>query len=902
MRQLILTTCLTMLGFTSLAGTFTSHSDGEWNDGASVWTIVGDADGIPDYDDDVIITGGTVVDWGLSSSSNFCRSLTVDGTINGPGNSTFSIRITGDYTNNGIETGSGIYTFMAATSTISGAGTWSSQAIWNFLGFGGGIIESDVTVTKNFWTRIYNGADVTNRGNLTVGNVIAYAGSSVFTNEGTLTLTRDNFMTTGSFDCSFVGNTVDIEWNPGTTSQNVPNPSNGSYYNLIYSSTNFHQRASADITVVNDFTMENNSLPNMNGFDLFVGGDMSDGGATFFNWNTLNFNGTTQSFTRTAGGTENFDIPVIVEATSDLTINSDIRVTDLTIDGSLDVTASDNSITLLGDWTNNGTFIPNTGTVFLEGTGLQTISGSGTDFFAIDQDNSAGVTVASGNVNMFGRLRLNDGSFASNGFLNLRSDGVNQGMIGILCSSCAVTGTVHMEQVIAAGAADFRDLSYPFASGGTLAMWDDDMIISCPSCGDGCAYGNGCYVSIKTFDANTQTYQDITGMGQSFGNTTGYEAFLGDNLNTYSGGTIDVSGTVNGAAKIQFIVPVEWSLIGNPYASTITFDAVTTAAGIDNFFYVYDQTIGGYAFYEQGGSTTGAVDAAGDIAPMQGFWIFANTGTTSFNRRVEFLQTSKRNNLTPIVKSQALELAQRIPLILENKSNGSKSKTALNLCSIAYSDKDTLDVMNFRGPNHSIKPRIQPIMWFNVDNQEIRSNYVPFNGDLRREFNLSFNTPVAGRFTIESENLGSFSEYNCVILRDNLLNKEVNLRESGYTFESMGSANDQEDRFTLILSNEAMCDILLANNNENKEKEATLQVSQTNTNTLMIDYTSNNLDGGSDITSAFVNFKLFDLTGRIVYQTNLDANVNSTTIAIPELSSGTYVAVYGAVSTKVVIQ
>ncbi|MBW6492258.1 MAG: T9SS type A sorting domain-containing protein [Lentimicrobium sp.] len=84
----------------------------------------------------------------------------------------------------------------------------------------------------------------------------------------------------------------------------------------------------------------------------------------------------------------------------DITINSGAT---LTIDGS-------NALSVFGNWTNNGTFTPNTGTVSFVGSGVQqTIGGSGSNTFnnlTINQTGTIGGVKAGSNITVNGILNL----------------------------------------------------------------------------------------------------------------------------------------------------------------------------------------------------------------------------------------------------------------------------------------------------------------------------------------------------------------------------------------------------------------------------------------------------------------------------------------------------------------
>jgi len=89
--------------------------------------------------------------------------------------------------------------------------------------------------------------------------------------------------------------------------------------------------------------------------------------------------------------------------------------------------------------------------------------------------------------------------------------------------------------------------------------------------------------------------------------------------------TLSVSGTENSSsATVGSIGDGNWALIGNPFYSTIDWDAVTKS-NLATSAYVWDDASSAYKSWNgSSGSLT-----AGLIAPFQGFWVQASGGTGS---------------------------------------------------------------------------------------------------------------------------------------------------------------------------------------------------------------------------------------------------------------------------------
>ncbi|PCJ11013.1 MAG: hypothetical protein COA98_08360, partial [Candidatus Neomarinimicrobiota bacterium] len=91
--------------------------------------------------------------------------------------------------------------------------------------------------------------------------------------------------------------------------------------------------------------------------------------------------------------------------------------------------------------------------------------------------------------------------------------------------------------------------------------------------------------------------------------------------------TLSVSGTENSSsATVGSIGDGNWALIGNPYYSTIDWDAVTKT-NLATSAYVWDSQAGTPAYVSWNGSAGSLSN--GLIAPFQGFWVQASGGTGS---------------------------------------------------------------------------------------------------------------------------------------------------------------------------------------------------------------------------------------------------------------------------------
>lgn len=794
------------------AGTFTSHTSGNWNAGAAVWTIVGDADGIPDADDDIIITSGTTVIWG-QTTTQFCRDLTVNagGVLQGKNNFSRTLRIHGNHVNNGTETLAGTIFYMGSGTTISGSGTFSTLYNWAFLT--DRTLLAGATVSKGRWIRLYNGADFTNRGTLTCqSSVIAYNAASVFTNENNLTIRASNFMTTGTFNSHFVGNTVTLHWNPAITgNENIPNPSAG-YYNVIVNASSSHYKFTADMIIANDLTINNTSpVLNFDVFDLNIGGDWTNNGGslTSAGSSTITFDGSGTQVISHGTNPQQGLFTTIIDINSTLQLNTDLNINgDFTVLGAMDATAANHNVTVNGDVNITGTLDMQNGEFTFNGSSAQTMDASGTiNFYDLTiQNSSTGVTLNTGTYTIDNNVVVNDGGLNTNGNgFTLLANGTQSARIRFINAGTSITGNVTLQRNLPAGSADYRDLSNPFTGGIDFSQWDDDLIISGTGFPDGCAYGGGCFASIKTFDAFSQTYSDVTNVTDPMENSIGYEAFLGDDLNTFNGVQLDVTGTVNGAAGFLQNVRAGWNLVGNPYACEIDWHSMSLGAGVGDFFYIYDSGTGNFEYYEVTGPGTGTasgnINTNGIIASMQGFWVNTNSNTN-----LVFGQSSKTEASVDFVRSTGTIDRDQLAITIKNNDNDYSCKSTVRFDALAIDNTDDYDVPMFRGPERPTV-RKSPLLFFrNSDGTDVRLNALNYDYAISKTIDVWMNTEIDGRFTISANDVDVFGTYKCVFLNDKFTGESVNLRKSDYTFTQLASTEDL-DRFEILLSNESNCDI-----------------------------------------------------------------------------------------------
>jgi len=142
---------------------------------------------------------------------------------------------------------------------------------------------------------------------------------------------------------------------------------------------------------------------------------------------------------------------------------------------------------------------------------------------------------------------------------------------------------------------------------------------------------NGMY--LQSFSETSNQWSDITSSGYVLQKMTGYAAWFDDywNQGVYFTGIFN-NGSIGQAGNIT-CNNQGWNLVGNPYPSTIDWDAATgwTKTNINNA--IYSENNGNWATYINGVGTNGG---SRYIPPCQGFFVKAtsNPATLVMDNRV----------------------------------------------------------------------------------------------------------------------------------------------------------------------------------------------------------------------------------------------------------------------------
>lgn len=593
-------------------------------------------------------------------------------------------------------------TFTASTGTViyNGAG---NQVM------AGGITYNNLTVSKSAGTATLNTATTIN-GSLTVtggdvtlnvpvtvaGDVTTSSGTTINENAATLNV-GGNWNLAGNFNAPSGGVFFD-----GTGSQSI-------------TQTTFNDvtinKASGTATLANNVTVNGDLLVTAGTLDLATftmnrattggefavsdGATLALGGSSNFPTNytiqtlgsnsTVNYNGASQNITPTVYG----NLTVSNTGTKTFSVSTPTDVMNLTISATAALPATA-TLRIGGNLVNNGAFNISAGSVMeFNGNATQTISGTTTtDFQDITVSNSAspGVSIES-NQRLRGVLTLGanatvdaDGS-ADATALNLMSSGdnpTNDASIAPLPTNAEVIGTVSVQRFMSLEGKNngniYRYISSPVQNA-TVADLQNELPVTgtftgasvCSGCGtsqsmfdydESVLTGgiNGGYVNFPT-SINTETFQP----------GRGYTVFVRP---AHFGAVYNLRGTINSgplALPVSFtssgvFADDGWNLIGNPYPSTIDWNAISgwTKTNIDGTIYTRDNggVTGQYATWNGVVGTNGGTQY---IASGQGFWVKASGTSPSLSidetvkvagTQTTFFRDASLSNMLRVTMSQ----------------------------------------------------------------------------------------------------------------------------------------------------------------------------------------------------------------------------------------------------------
>ena len=407
------------------------------------------------------------------------------------------------------------------------------------------------------------------------------------------------------------------------------------------------------------------------------------------------------------------------------------------------VTAPSGTLQVAGNWTNNGTFTHNNGTVAFNKTGAQTISGPATAFNNLTVGSSSVTTISSSGHTVKGILLCND-TLNANGNLSLLSTSAQTALIDG-SGSGDVLGNLTMQCYIDSGYG-YKYISSPFAAA-TLS-------------------GLSGYINLAaSFPAFYSYNENLNSAGWVIDTVASsvlspLHGYAGNFGSSASPVTVSLTGVVSNhtvttsLSNHNYTYTLGYNLVGNPYPSPIDWNAASgwTKTNIDNAVYYFNsgdtnQYTGTYSSYVGGISSDGI--ASNIIPSMQGFFVHVSSGAYPVAGTLTTTNSVRVNNLTPVFHKPSASADALLRLDASFSGDGSHADPVV----IYFDDRATgpfnkdIDALKLMNTNVGV-PSLYTVSTDGTDRYSIHAlanipdstRLVPLGLQIQKDGLVTFNT------------------------------------------------------------------------------------------------------------------------------------------------------------------
>lgn len=658
------------------------------------------------------------------------------GTINLKGATTgATLSVTNTGSSGGVGVSSPTFTFIVP-STTSASHTFSSTS-----SLGQGKLPN-ITINRS------GTGSVSMSGNISVDGNFTYTAGTVDAGTSTIgfytstitggTMSFNNVETTGS--CSLAGN-FDVNGTMTINSGAIDLSSYNAYFAGSFTNNGSTTAGTSTTTFDGTTTISGSGTNNFYNFT-----NSGAGGLTGPSSGTINVSG---DFANNATFTSN-SCTVAFSGTKNITGSSAPTFTNISNTGGTRSTAI--SFTIQGDFTNTGTFSQSAGTTTFDGT-LSTISGAGTHTFY-------NLTVNAGKA-----LTISTATTVTNALL-LKSPASNAASASLIDNATlTVSGTTTVERYVAVDTWWYTSSPVASANSGVY------------SAATTAAYGLFTFLETGTTQAAAwpRITDNVTALTPMVGYAYKGKASGGGSNQTlnFTGGALNTgSQSVSGLTNTSGSVSQGWHLVGNPYPSSIDWEAASgwTKANISSTYYYRSNNT--YPTYNST-SHTGTLSATQYIPPMQGFYVKAHTatGTLGMTNDVRVHNTSQSFWRQKSIDQDLLRLVAMNDSLIDDAVIGFMPGSADGF--------DSYDTPKIWTSDANI-----PQLYTKEDGNNV---VVDFRPTLTSNLSipLGFKAGVAKIYSIKATELDKLSEGITAILEDKILNTFHNLRTGGtYNFSS----------------------------------------------------------------------------------------------------------------------
>jgi len=491
-------------------------------------------------------------------------------------------------------------------------------------------------------------------------------------------------------------------------------------------------------------------------------------------------------------------------------------------------TAPSSTLDLKGNFSlTAGTFTHNNGTLRLSGTnGKQTITSSTVNTFNnITVTNTSAATGASieSSQNLAGVLTLGnnvvfdaDGN-SNNAIFTLLSTGdspTRDAAIGVLPAGAKVSGNVTVQRYMAIeGPGKGRIYRYIASPLQAATVADIQKEISITGAFTGTSKCSGCTTAASMFAYNEKILTDLNKNGvadaddgyegfpvasntETLAPGKGYAMFVRGNLMTTA--LWDVRGEINTGNVTPVTFPMTftssgkigndgWNLVGNPFPSTIDWDATNgwTKTNVDAAIYIRDNGLTNTQIAAWNGAV-GTNGGSSRIAMGQGFWVKANGNGAPVLRADENVKAA--GTQTTFFRKATPENLLRITLA----NTTTRDEAVVHFRDDASEKFDShADALKLANATFNLSSLM-------ADGQALAINSLPALG-CNNSIKLNVTDIAAGNYTLNFSEYETFPEALQISLTDNFTNSTINVREAkSYSFAvTSQAASYGNNRFTV---------------------------------------------------------------------------------------------------------
>ena len=277
---------------------------------------------------------------------------------------------------------------------------------------------------------------------------------------------------------------------------------------------------------------------------------------------------------------------------------------------------------------------------------------------------------------------------------------------------------------------------------------------------------------LMTHTELTNVYTDVTSASAALTPAKGFALWGGD-----AGSSVTYLGTLNSGSQSSVVTRngEGWNLVGNPYPSSIDWDAAAgwTKSNVNDATYVHVNAAS-WATYV---GSAGANGGSRYIAPGQGFIVEASSnGTLAMSNHVRV------HHATTFYKSSQSEVLDNL-VRLQVSGNGYQDEAVVRLLPVATNEFDgRFDAHKLFGD----VPEAPQI--YSLGSSELAINTLPE----ARPVPVGMRVSTSGSYTIAATEVNSFEQ---VILEDTKNNTFNTLTSQAYEFDF--EAGENEQRFVL---------------------------------------------------------------------------------------------------------